>query len=73
MIPSWEMADMAIKKNFVVNTERGLNLRAKPSKKAAVLKVIPYGEKVIVDHDVEAPEGWFAVKDGGFVMKEFLK
>lgn len=64
---------MAIKKNFVVNTERGLNLRDKPSKKAKVLKVIPFGEKVVVDHDVAVPEGWIAVKDGGFVMREFLR
>ena len=64
---------MAVKKNFVVNAERGLNLREQPDKKAKIMRVLGFGEKVVVDHDKDVPEGWIAVKDGGFVMKEFLK
>lgn len=64
---------MAIKKNFVVNAERGLNLRELPSKDARILKVLDFGEKVVADHNVETPEEWIAIKDGGFVMKKFLK
>lgn len=64
---------MATKKHFVVNTENGLNLRSKPSKESAIIKVLGFGEKVTIDNEVEAQDGWVAVKDGGFVMKQFLK
>ncbi len=64
---------MANKKNFFVNTEKGLNLRAEPTKEAKVLKVLQLGEKVVIDSEIEAPEDWVAVKDGGFVMKAFIR
>ena len=64
---------MATRKNFTVGTKRGLNLRAEPSKDASVLKVLAYEEKVVVDHNVEVPEGWVAVKPEGYVRKEFLQ
>lgn len=51
----------------------GLNLRAEPSKEAEVLRVLPFGETVEPEPDAEAPEGWLAVKGGGYVMTEYLK
>lgn len=64
---------MAIKKNFMVGTKRGLNVRSAPSMEADVIRVLAYEEKVTVDHDMEVPDGWIALKDKGFVRKEFLK
>lgn len=63
---------MASKKHFVVNTEKGLNLRTEPNKNSEVIRILGFGEKVTIDPDVETQDGWVAVKDGGFVMKEFL-
>lgn len=64
---------MAVKKSYVVIPENGLNLREEPSKKANVLKVLEQNVRVEVDNSVEAPDGWIAIKGGGFVMKQFLK
>lgn len=64
---------MAERKNYTVSYEAGLNLRAKPSKDAKVLAVLPFKTKVVIDTAKETPEGWVAVKTGGYVMKEFLK
>lgn len=64
---------MAVKKWYVVTSEHGLNLREKPSKKAKILKVFDWNDRIEADNSVEAPDGWIAIKDGGFVMKEFLK
>lgn len=64
---------MAVRKNYTVTYEGGLNLRAKPSKDSKVLAVLPFGKKVTVNPTIETPDEWFAVKDGGFVMREFLK
>lgn len=55
---------------YTVNYPHGLNLRAEPSKQAAVLRVLQHGETVTA-RDADAPDGWLAV-DGGYVMKEFL-
>lgn len=65
---------MAVRKKFTVDTrKRGLNLREAPSKESRVVKLLPNGTSVTVDRYVEAPEGWVAVKGGGYVMVEFLK
>lgn len=64
---------MANKKWYTVISETGLNLREKPSKKANILKVFSWNDRIEADNSVEAPDGWIAVKAGGFVMKEFLK
>lgn len=64
---------MAIKKWYVVTAENGLNLREAPSKKANILKVFAWNDRIEADNSIEAPDGWIAIKDGGFVMKEFLK
>lgn len=64
---------MATRSKFEVGFEGGLNLREKPSKSAKILAVLPFGKAVTVDNKAEAPDGWVAVKSGGFVMKEFLK
>lgn len=66
-------AVMAVKKWYVVNTRKGLNLREAPNKKAKVLAILKHGEKVEVDNSVEGlPDGWVAVKDRGFVMKQYI-
>lgn len=59
------------RKAYTVAYPHGLNLRAGPSKQAAVLRVLQAGETVTA-LDVDAPYGWLAV-DGGYVMAEFLK
>lgn len=64
---------MAVKKWYIVTSETGLNLREEPSLEAKILKVFDWNDKIEADSSVEAPEGWIAIKDGGFVMKEFLK
>lgn len=64
---------MAVKKWYIVTSETGLNLRKEPSKKAKILKVFDWNDRIEADNSVEAPEGWIAIKDGGFVMREFLK
>lgn len=64
---------MAGRKNYTVNSEPGLNVRAEPSRSASVLMILKDGEKIVVDNAAETPEGWKALRDGGFVMSEFLK
>lgn len=64
---------MAAKKNYAVNVERGLNLREAPDTGARVIAVLGFGEKVVIDPEAEAPDGWVAVRDGGYVMREYLK
>lgn len=56
-----------------VKYQPGLNLRAEPSKESAVIRVLRYMETVEPDTEKEAPDGWLAVKGGGYVMREFLK
>lgn len=64
----------AKRKNYTVDTRvSGLNLREKPTKDAAILSLLPNGAAVTIDPAVEVPEGWAAVKGGGYVMREFLK
>lgn len=58
-------------KTYTVSYPHGLNLRAEPSKQAAILRVLKHGETVSA-RDLDAPDGWLAV-DGGYVMREFLK
>ena len=64
---------MAVKKNYTVNAEGGLNLREKASKDSKVLALLPFGAKVVIDPKAEVPEGWASVVGGGFVMTEYLK
>lgn len=64
---------MANKKWYVVTAEKGLNLREMPTKRSKVLKVLRLDERIEADNSVEAPEGWIAVKNGGYVMRNFLK
>ena len=64
---------MAAKKYYVVTSETGLNHRKEPSLGAEILGVFAWNDKIEVDSSVEAPEGWLAVKDGGYIMKEFVK
>lgn len=63
----------AAKKNFVVAAKNGLNVREEPGKQYKVLEVLPFEAKVTINPEVETPDGWVALKDGGFVMVEFLK
>lgn len=59
------------RKTYTVAYPHGLNLRAEPSKKAQIIRVLPHGETVAA-RDAEAPDGWLAV-EGGYVMAEFLE
>lgn len=56
-----------------VNYGPGLNLRAEPSTDADILRVLRYMENVEPDTERESPDGWMAVKGGGYCMTEFLK
>lgn len=64
---------MADRKIFTVNAAHGLNLREAPSKEARVLRILADGEKITADNNIASPDGWLAVKGGGFVMTEFIK
>ena len=65
---------MAARKKYTVETKkRGLNLREAPTKESRVIKLLPNGADVTVDREVETPEGWVAIKGGGYVMSEYLK
>lgn len=64
---------MAGRKNYTVDSKPGLNVRAEPSRSARVLKILSDGERIVVDNAAETPEGWKALRDGGFVMSEYLK
>ena len=57
---------------YTVAVERGLNLRAEPSKDAPVLAILEYGEKVKADTERDSSEDWLAVLGGGYVMREYL-
>lgn len=58
---------------YTVAYKNGLNLREGPSKDTAIIRVLKNGEAVTPDVEIEAPDGWMAVKGGGYVMREFLK
>lgn len=62
----------AKKKTYTVAYKYGLNLRENPSTESNILKVLPYGETVEPAPKADSPDGWLAVKGGGYVMKEFL-
>lgn len=64
---------MAGRKVFTVSWPSGLNVRKSPSRSAPILRVLRDGEKVNVNTAVETPEGWKALRDGGFVMSDYLK
>ena len=64
---------MAGRKNYTVNSEPGLNVRAKPSRSAPILSILKDGEKIAIDNAAEVPDGWKALRDGGYVMAEYLK
>lgn len=60
-------------KEYEVCYEHGLNLRAEPSMQSEVLRVMPYGFRVLEDPEREAPDGWLAVSGGGYCRLEYLK
>ncbi len=64
---------MAGRRNYLVNAEKGLRLRATPSEDGEIIAILPFGLKITVDQDREAPEGWTAVESVGYVMAKFLK
>lgn len=64
---------MAPRRNYTVAAKIGLNVRKTPSKSAPVLRVLVPGEKVIINPAAETPEGWKALRGGGFVMFQYLK
>lgn len=64
---------MAKRVNYIVNAPLGrLNIREKPSLNARILSTIETGAKLRIDPKSDAPDGWTAVEEGGFVMREFL-
>lgn len=65
---------MGVRKNFTVETKkRGLNLRKEPSMSGEILSLLPNGSNVTIDPTATVPEGWVAVKGGGYCKREFLK
>lgn len=65
---------MAARRTYTVKTrKKGLNLREEPSKESNILALLLNGAKVTVDRSIETPNGWLAVKGGGYVMAEFLQ
>ena len=65
---------MAKRVNYTVAAPLGrLNVREEPSLHARVLSTLETGAKVRIDPKADAPEGWKAVENGGYVMAEFLE
>lgn len=64
---------MAARKTFTVNSEPGLNVREFPSRSARIVRVLRDGEKVTIVADAAAPDGWTALRGGGYVVSEYLK
>lgn len=65
---------MAVKKTYTVSTNgRGLNVRKEPDVSAPVVKILVDGTKVVIGSTADTPKGWKSLKDGGFVMAEYLK
>lgn len=65
---------MAKRANYIVNAPLGrLNVRESPSLNARILSTLETGAKVKIDPNSDAPEGWKALADGGYVMAEFLE
>ena len=64
---------MAPRRSYTVAAKNGLNVRKSPSKSAPVLRVLMPDAKVTVNNAAETPEGWKALRDGGFAMSEYLK
>ena len=65
---------MAKRVNYTVKAPLGrLNVREKPSLNARILSALETGAKVRIDPKADAPEGWKAVENGGYVMAEFLE
>lgn len=58
---------------YTVTTDSWLNVRMKPSLKSRVIRELQDGDEVTVDNSVETPEGWKALRGGGFVMAEYLR
>lgn len=63
----------AVKTRYTVCTKSRLNVREAPSKESRVLRTLANKQRVTIDPAAEVPEGWKALKDGGFVMADFLK
>lgn len=61
------------KTTYTVAVERGLNLRAEPSKDAPVLAILENGAKIKVDTERGSVNGWLPVLGGGYVMAKYLK
>jgi len=66
---------MSAKKWYVVTSKTGLNLRESPSLEAKILSVLKFDDRIEADNSKleETPEDWLPVKDGGYVMREFVK
>ena len=62
---------MAKEKSLTVDYAGGVCLRAEPSVKARIVKVLLCGEKV-KPTGKEAPNGWTAV-EGGYTMTKYLR
>ena len=63
----------AVKTRYTVCTRTRLNVREAPSKESRVLRTLANKQIVTVDNAAEVPEGWKALKAGGFVMADYLK
>lgn len=66
-------AKTAGKTRYIVCTKSRLNVREAPSKASRVLRTLANKQRVSVDNSAQVPDGWKALKDGGYVMSEFLK
>lgn len=63
--------ELPTEREYTVNYPSGLNVRAEPSTNAAILRVLKRGVTVASDAE-DAPEGWVALRDGGYCMKRYL-
>lgn len=63
----------APRRKYTVIGDTWLNVREEPSKDSKVIAKLNPGDTVTVEPKADAPLGWFALKDGGYVMGEFIE
>ena len=63
----------APRKKYTVRTNSWLNIREEPTKESKVIGKLFNGDAITIEPKAEVPVGWFMLKDGGYVMAEFVE
>ena len=74
-IEAYELA-MDVCDTYATTDVAGLRIRSEASEDSKILKVIPKGERLVVDSEAEVVDGWVAVTAGstsGYVKAEYVQ